>query len=91
VQQGVIPSDWKKVHIVPAFKKEEKANPANYQPIYLSSVCRSDEHIQHSNIIKYLEHYNIECDCQYGFRKKRSCKSQLILTVNDLAKNTDNR
>ena len=48
------------------------------------------EHIIFSHIMKHLERHSILCDNQHGFRKYRSCESQLITTVDDLAKNLDN-
>ena len=36
--------------------------------------------------MKYLQNNNILADLQHGFRKHRSCQTQLIKTVNDLAK-----
>ncbi|MEW8541896.1 MAG: reverse transcriptase family protein [Candidatus Thiodiazotropha sp.] len=33
-----------------------------------------------------FERNNILTDCQQGFRKRRSCETQLILTINDLAR-----
>ena len=42
------------------------------------------EHILHSNIISHLESHNIS-EFQHGFRKKRSCESQLIITLKELA------
>ena len=35
--------------------------------------------------MKHLDLHNILSDNQHGFRKKRSCESQLILTIQDLA------
>ena len=43
------------------------------------------EHVVHSNIINFLEKFNVLDDAQHGFRKKRSCISQLIVTLNDFA------
>ena len=37
-----------------------------------------------------MDQYNILSDEQHGFRHKRSCETQLILTIHDLAKNLDN-
>jgi len=39
--------------------------------------------------MKHLEHHNILSDQQQGFHKTRSCESQLLLTINDLAKSID--
>jgi hypothetical protein len=38
-----------------------------------------------SNLMKLFESHNILSDKQHGFRKKRLCESQLILTIQDLA------
>ena len=37
----------------------------------------------------HLSRLNLLTDCQHGFRKQRSCETQLIITVDDLAKNLD--
>jgi len=90
IHQGLVPKDWKKAHIVPVFKKGDRANPANYCPISLTSMCsKVMEHAVRSNIVQHLEQQNILTDLQHGFRKGRSCESQLIITVNDLAKGID--
>ena len=39
--------------------------------------------------MKHLDRNNILTDAQHGFRKRRSCESQLILTVKDLASSMD--
>jgi len=40
--------------------------------------------------MKHLGRYDILSDRQHGFGKKRSCQTQLILTVNDLARSVNN-
>jgi hypothetical protein len=40
-------------------------------------------------MMEHLDNNKILTDYQHGFRKKRSCESQLIITVNDLAKHLD--
>ena len=47
------------------------------------------EHIVRAHVTTHLETNNILNDAQHGFRKKRSCESQLILTTNDLAQELD--
>ena len=38
----------------------------------------------------HLQSLNLLSDAQHGFRRKRSCESQLILVVNELAKCLNN-
>ena len=40
--------------------------------------------------MKFFEQHHILSGFQHGFRKKRSCETQLILTINDLANGLDN-
>jgi hypothetical protein len=73
-------------------KKGEKNRAENYRPVSLTSVtCKMLEHIIGSSIMEHLDHHKILNDAQHGFRKQRSCESQLILTIQDLAKNIDMR
>ena len=48
------------------------------------------EHILFRHIMSHLEKYNILSDFQHGFRSNHSCESQLIITIEDLARNLDN-
>ena len=41
--------------------------------------------IKCSSVCKHLETNSILCDAQHGFRKNRSCKTQLITAVHDIA------
>ena len=49
------------------------------------------EHVVVSHIMKHLQSYNILTDTQYGFRSQHSCESQLLITINDLARALNNR
>ena len=92
LDQGVLPSDWKKAKIMPLFKKGDKSNPENYRPISLTSIsCKLLEHIIHSNIMDHLENNKILNNIQHGFRQKRSCESQLITTLNDFSNCLNNK
>ena len=60
------------------------------RPVSLTVVlCKVMEYIICSNVMKHLDRNNILTDAQHGFRKRRSCESQLILTVKDLASSLD--
>jgi hypothetical protein len=92
IDAGVLPSQWKKTNICAVFKKGSRSDPANYRPISLTCVaCKILEHIVHSFVMKHLDKHSILTDLQHGFRAKRSTVSQLILTINDIAKSIDNR
>ena len=37
--------------------------------------------------MSHLEEFKILCDIQHGFRKYHSCETQLLITLEDLARN----
>ena len=89
---GIIPQDWKKAHIVPIYKKGSKHSPENYRPISLTSIpSKILEHIVHSNIMTHLDTNNLITPLQHGFRKGRSCETQLITTANDFAQTLNSK
>jgi hypothetical protein len=47
------------------------------------------EHVVTSSITKHLEYNNILYDLQHGFRSSRSCETQLVSFIQDLAKSSD--
>jgi len=86
--QGQLPQEWKHANVVPIYKKGDRSSPLNYRPVSLTCVCcKILEHIICSNIFQHLDDRNILCDNQNGFRKGRSCESQLITTVDDFLQN----
>ena len=85
---GILPSDWKDANVTPVFKKGEHYDPANYRPVSLTSVCcKVLEHILTSNIMTHLELHGILCHQQHGFRRKRSCETQLLEFADELVNN----
>ena len=85
---GKLPDIWKEANVSPIFKKVEKSDPSNYRPISLTCVlCKVLEHIVASSVAKHFTELDILYDLQHGFREKRSCKTQLIMLVDELAKN----
>ncbi|KAK3090576.1 hypothetical protein FSP39_012808 [Pinctada imbricata] len=92
LHQGILPADWKKADVAPIFKKGMKNCAANYRPVSLTSVaCKVMEHIVCSNIMRHCDQHHIITDAQHGFRKRRSCETQLIVTLQDLTRNVDNK
>ena len=88
LQQCTVPLDWKRTNIVPLFKKGDRSTPSNYRPVSLTCICsKLLEHIVYSHIHAHLTKYNVLCDQQHGFHQRRSCETQLLLTVNDFTEN----
>ena len=89
LKQSKIPDDWKEATITPLYKggNKSRSKAENYRPVSLTSTtCKIMEHILHSHIMTHFENSNTLSDAQHGFRKFRSCETQLIQTVHDLAK-----
>jgi hypothetical protein len=91
LNQGSVPKDWKLANVTPLFKKGDKSDPGNYRPVSLTSItCKILEHIIYSSIVNHLDKHNVLCPHQHGFRKNRSCETQLIGLIDDLSKGLDN-
>ena len=90
LESGQLPSDWLTGNITALFKKGKKSDPANYRGVSLTSVtCKLLEHVIFRHIMNHLEQYQILSPFQHGFRSNHSCDSQLLITVEDLARNLD--
>ncbi|KAK4832422.1 hypothetical protein QYF61_023101 [Mycteria americana] len=76
---GEVPADWRLANVTPIFKKGRKEDPGNYRPVSLSSVLRKlMEQIILSAIIGHVEDNQGIKASQHGFRKGRSCLTNLI-------------
>ena len=53
-----------------------------FQSVFTKEIL---EHIVHSNIMDHFDKNKILTNAQHGFRKKRSCESQLIVTIHEIA------
>ena len=90
LDQGIIPDEWKSANVVPIYKKGDRSKPENYRPVSLTSItCKTLEHIVSSTIMKHMDHHSILTDAQHGFGKRRSCETQLLRTIQDLASTID--
>ena len=89
---GIVPSDWKQANVVAVLKKGDKNTAANYRPVSLTSIsCKTLEHIVFSSIMEHVDTHKILNHFQHGFRKQHSCETQLVNTVEDLARCLEER
>ena len=79
LDSGKVPNVLKDAVITPIHKGGLKSDPKNYRPINLiSQLLKTFEKVLCVKIVTYLEENNKMNDNQHGFRKLRSCLSQLI-------------
>ena len=84
LDESRVPDDWKQQYVHPIFKKGSKSDPANYRPVALTCLLsKMLEHIIASSIHKHLESHSFLAAVQHGFRKYRSCETQLTTVISD--------
>ena len=89
---GCLPKDWRIANVTPIFKKGSHNDAANYRPVSITSlVCKILEKIIYDHIINFLDTHGILLDNQHGFRKQRSCETQLLSAINDWSESLENR
>ena len=82
---GVVPYDWLHATVCPIYKKGTRKAPVNYRPISLTCIaCKIFEHIVTSSVMSHLDNQAILVDNQHGFRRGRSCETQLTELMHDL-------
>ena len=92
LSESTIPSDWKTATVIPIFKKGSKTNPGNYRPVSLTCiVCKILESFVRDAVVEHMTVHNLYAKCQHGFRKKRSCITQLLEVMEDFTKLLDDK
>jgi len=79
LETGVVPRDWREANVTPLFKKGDPSKPGNYRPVSLTSVVgKLLESIIVDKLTGYLEANNLLKNTQHGFRRHRSCLTNLL-------------
>ena len=92
LKTGQVPKDWRKANVAPIYKKGSRYAAENYRPVSLTCIsCKVMEHIVTSSIMRHLEDQCILKDSQHGFRPNRSCETQLVGLIHELASNLDHQ
>jgi len=90
LDHGTVPEEWKTAHVSPIYKKGQKYSAVNYRPISLTCICcKIMEHVITSHIMKHGETNNILYPLQHGFRKARSCETQLLEFTDNISINME--
>ena len=90
LKSGTVPSAWKSAKVTPIFKSGNSDLVFNYRPIsVLPALSKLLERAVHNWFYEYLESNNLLCECQFGFRKKRSTKLASTLFCDSVRKHID--
>ncbi len=74
LSQGRVPKDWKRANITPIYKRGNKENLLNYKPVSLTSVVgKLCKRTIKKRWMEHLERDKVLVNCQFGFRRGRSC------------------
>ena len=85
---GAVPSFYKKQLITPVYKKGSRSLPPNYRPVSLTvHEVKILERIVRAKIINYLKTNSLLNCNQHGFRKGKSCLTQLLKQYDDILTN----
>ncbi|GAB0179491.1 mitochondrial enolase superfamily member 1 [Grus japonensis] len=74
-----VPDDWRLANVMPIYKKGQKEDLRNYRPVSLISVPgKVMEQIILIAITRNVQDNQVTRPSQHGFRKGRSCLTNLI-------------
>ena len=79
METGYVPRKLKEGIVTPIYKGGNKGDSGNYRPVTLTShVSKTIERVIADNLVEHLEKGGLLSPNQHGFRKGRSCYSQLM-------------
>ena len=89
---GTVPKFYKLSHVAPLFKKGDRARAGNYRPVSLTShIMKVYERILRKSMVEFLDHNDILCSNQHGFRSGRSCLTQLLSHFDEIMSGLTNQ
>ena len=80
METGEIPELFKLAHVCPLLKPgAHRSSPSSYRPVSLTShLVKTFERVLKKSLQNHLEIYDKINKAQHGFRKRRSCLTQLL-------------
>ena len=87
MEEKKIPEDWRDADIVPIYKGGSKFLPKSYRPVNLTySSLKLMESVVRDDLDEHTDRHDLLSDSQHGFRKGRSCQTNLLEFMNQLTK-----
>ena len=85
-----LPQILKDANITPIHKKGPKSKAENYRPISLTSIpCKLLEELIKDHVISHLKVNNLISSVQHGFTERKSCLTNLLITLEMITKAID--
>ncbi|BHF69825.1 hypothetical protein SprV_0301287200 [Sparganum proliferum] len=79
LDEGRLPPEWKTAWISPIHKSGSRASANNYRPVSLTSICcKVMKRIIKRELMRFLEQHHLLSNAQHGFRRGRSCLTNLL-------------
>ena len=92
ISEETVPSDWREANVVPIFKGGQRSVAANYRQVTVSltsQISKVFEAVVRDEMLEFLEKHKLRRDSQYGFRKGRSCVTNLLLFLDRILRCVD--
>ena len=87
---GKLPAEWRTHLITPIFKSGDKSSVKNYRPISL--LCTISKVLERLVFICVADHVaDYISNCQFGFTKGRSSQQQLLIMLDIIYTNFENK
>ena len=92
IHTGVVPLEWRRAVVVALHKKGSRTDPGNYRPVSLTCIsCKVLEMFFRDAIVEHMDRNHSLVGCQHGFRRRRSCVSQLLHVLDDFTRYIDEK
>ena len=90
MREGRVPEDWRRANVVPIYKTGDKGKTKNYRPVSLTcQLCKVFEKLVRDELVEYLEGNRLLKETQHGFRKRRSCLTNLLSFLDRVTEELD--
>ena len=90
MEESFIPYSRKLANVTAIYKKGTKKDPGNYRPVSLTSqVGKLMERVVKEEIMEFLEDNKLIRNSQHGFRRNRSCLTNLLEFMETVADSLD--
>jgi exonuclease III len=90
IQDGCVPLTYKKARLIPLYKKGSAGEFGNYRPVsLLSALSKILEKVVCKQMMNYLDHNNLLCPDQFGFRPKSQTNHVIQKMMNKIAEESE--